>query len=155
MWDLDHKEGWVLKNWCFPTEVVEKTLGSLLDSKEVKPVNPKGNQQWVFIGWTDAEVSTVWPPDENSRFTGKDPDARNDWEQEEKGTTEDEVVDGIRVNGHEFWKPQQIVKDREVWCAEVHRLVKSWTQLSDWKTTIVTYFFNIFFLSYNNAMTFC
>ena len=92
MWDLDRKQGWVLKNWCFPTEVLEKTLGSLLDSKEVKPVNPKGNHLWVFIGWTDAEVSTVWPPDANSRLTGKDPDARIDWGQEEKGVTEAEVV---------------------------------------------------------------
>ena len=74
MWELDHKENWVLKNWCFLTMVLEKTLESLLDSKEIQPVNPKGNQSWIFIGRTDAEVEApiLWPPDVKSRLTGKD-----------------------------------------------------------------------------------
>ena len=87
MWELDHKEGWVLKNWCFQIVLLEKTLQSPLDSKETKPVNPKGNQPWIFIGRTDAEVEApiLWPPDANSQLTGKDPDAEKDWGQEEQG----------------------------------------------------------------------
>ena len=77
MWELDHKEGWALKNWCFWTVVLEKTLESPLDSK-IKPVNPKGNQPWIFIGRTDAEAPIIWPPDAKSRLTGKDPDAGKD-----------------------------------------------------------------------------
>ena len=94
MWDLDHKEGWVLKNWCFQTVVLEKTLQSPLDCKEIKPVNPKGNQLWIFIGRTDAEVEApiLWPPDVKSWLIGKDPDAGKDFRQEEKGTAEDEMV---------------------------------------------------------------
>ena len=94
MWELDHKEGWTLKNWCFQTMVLEKTLESPLDCKEIKPVNPKGNQPWIFIGRTvaEAEASIHWPPDAKSRLTRKDPEAGKDWGQEEKGTTEDEMV---------------------------------------------------------------
>ena len=84
MWELDHKEGWAPKNWCFWIVVMEKTLESPLDSKEIKPINPQGNQSWIFIGRTDAEaVATIfWPPDAKSQLTGKDPDAGKDWEQE-------------------------------------------------------------------------
>ena len=94
MWELDHKEGWVPKNWCFWTVVLEKTLESPLDCKEMQPVQPKGNQSWIFIGRTDAEAETpiLWPPDEKNWLIGKDPDAGKDWRQEEKGTTEDEMV---------------------------------------------------------------
>ena len=94
MWELDHNGSWTPKNWCFWTVVLEKTLESPLDSKEIKRVNPKGNQSWIFIGRTDAETETpiFWPPDVKSRLTGKDPDAGKDWRQEEKGTTEDEMV---------------------------------------------------------------
>ena len=92
MWDLDHKEGWALKNWCFQIVVLEKTLESPLDSKEIKPVNPKGNQPWIFIGRTNAEALILWPPDENSRLTVKDPDAGKGWKQEKKGVTDDEMV---------------------------------------------------------------
>jgi len=103
MWELDHKEGWALKNWCFRTAMLEKTLESPLDSKEIKPVNPKGNQPWIVIGRTDAEAPILWPPDVKSRLIGKDPDAEKDWSQEEKGTTEDEMVGWHhRLNGHEF-----------------------------------------------------
>ena len=87
LWELDHKEGWVLKNWCFWTVVLEKTFENPLNCKEIKPVHPKGNQPWIFIGRTDAEaeVPIIWPSDVKSRFIGKDPDAGKDWKQEEKG----------------------------------------------------------------------
>ena len=85
MWEFDHKECWVLKNWCFQTSVLEKTLESPLDCKEIKPVNPKGNQLWIFIGRTDAEVPVLWPPDMKSRLTRKDLDAGKDWWQQKKG----------------------------------------------------------------------
>ena len=105
MWELDHKEGWVPKNWCFRTVVLEKTLESPLDCKEIQPVNPKGNQPCIFIGRTDAEAEALilWPSDSKSWLIGKDPDAGKDWRQEEKGTTEDEMVGWHhRLNGHEF-----------------------------------------------------
>ena len=105
MWELGHKEGWTLKNWCFRTVVLQKTLGSPLDSKEIKPVNPKGNQPWIFIGRNDdeAEAPTVWPPDVKIQLVGKNPDAGKDWGQENKGATEDEVVRKYHwVNGHEW-----------------------------------------------------
>ena len=93
MWELDYEESWVLKNWCFWTMMLEKTLESPLDCKKIKPVNPKGNQSWIVIGRTDAEAETpiLWPPDVKSWFIGKDPDTGKDWRQEEKGTTEDEM----------------------------------------------------------------
>ena len=105
IWELDHKESWVPKNLCFWTVVLEKTLESPLDSKEIKPVNPKGNQSWIFIGRTDAkaEAPILWPPDVKNWLIRKDPDAGKDWRQEEKGTTEDEMVGWQnRLNGHEF-----------------------------------------------------
>ena len=105
MWELDSEEGWAPKNWCFRTMVLEKTLKSLLDCKEIKPVNPKGNQSWIFIGRinVEAEAPILWPPDVKSWLIGKDPDAGKDWGQEEKGTTEDEMVGWHhRLNGHEF-----------------------------------------------------
>ena len=105
MWELDHTEGWAPKNWCFWTVVLEKTLESPLDCKEIQPVSPKGDQPWIFIGSTGDEVETpiLWPTDANSRLIGKDPDARNDWRQKEKGTAENEIG-GRRhwLNGHEF-----------------------------------------------------
>ena len=90
--ELDYKESWALKNWCFWTVVLEKTLESPSDSKEIKPVNPKGNESWIFIGRTDAEAeaSILWPADANNWLIRKDPDAGKDWRQEEKGTTEDD-----------------------------------------------------------------
>ena len=102
MWELDYEESWVQKNWCFWTVVLEKTLESPLDCKEIKPVHPKGNQSWIFIGKTDAEAETpiVWPLDAKNWLIGKDPDARKDRRQE-KGTTEDDMV-GWRHDGREF-----------------------------------------------------
>ena len=105
MWELNHTEGWGPKNWCFRTMVLEKTLESTLDSKEIKPVNSKGNQSWIFIGRTDgeAEAPILWPPDAKSRLIGKDPDAEKDWGQEEKGTTEDGMVGWHhQLDRHEF-----------------------------------------------------
>ena len=99
MWELYHKEWWALKNWCFPTVVLEKTFESPLNSKEIKPGNPKGNQPWVFTGRSNAEAETLilWPPDAKSWLIGKNLDAGKDWGQEEKGLTEDEMVEW-----HEF-----------------------------------------------------
>ena len=105
MWELDCKEKWVLKNWCFWTVVLEKTLESPLDSKEIQPVHPKGNQSGIFIGRTDtvAETPMLWPPDVKNWLICKDPDAGKDWRQEEKGMTEDEMVGWHhRLNGHGF-----------------------------------------------------
>ena len=104
MWELDHKEVWVPKNWCFQTMVLEKILVSLLDCSEIKPVNPKENQPCIFIGRMDveAEAPILWPPDAKNQLIGKDPDAGRDWGQEER-TTEDEMVGcHHRHNGHEF-----------------------------------------------------
>ena len=92
MWGLVYKKGWAPKDWCFRTVVLKKTLESPLDCKEIQPVNPKGNQSWISIGRTDAEAPILWPHDTKNWFFGKDPDAGKDWRQEEKRTTEDEMV---------------------------------------------------------------
>ena len=109
MWELDYKESWALKNWCFWTVVLEKTLESPLDWKEIQPVHPKGDQSWVFIGRTDDEAETpiLWSPDTKSWLIWKDPDAGKDWRQKEKGTTEDEMVGWhYQLNGHGIgWIP--------------------------------------------------
>ena len=105
IWELDYKESWALKNWCFWAVVLEKTLESPLDCKEIKPVNPKGNQSWMFIGRTDAKTETpiVWPPDAKNWLIGKDPDAGKDWKQEEKRTIKDEMVGWHHwLDRHEF-----------------------------------------------------
>ena len=109
---LDYKESWVLKNWCF-WNVMEKTLESPLDCKEIQPVNPKGNQSWIFIGMTDTEdeAPILWPPDAKNWFIGKDHDAGKDWRREETGTREDEMVGWHhRLNGHGF---EQVLGDGE------------------------------------------
>ena len=105
MWELDYKESWALKNWCFWTVVLEKTLESPLDCKEIQPVHPKGNQSRIFTGRTDAEVDApiLWAPDVKNWLIGKDLDAGKDWRQEEKGTTKDEMVGWHhQLDGHEF-----------------------------------------------------
>ena len=111
LWELGYKESWMLKNWCFWTVVLEKTLESPLDCKEIQPVHPKGDQSWVFIGRIDVEAETpvLWPPDGKSWLTGKDPDAGKDWRQEKKSTTEDEMVGWtwIWVNSGSWWCHQQ------------------------------------------------
>ena len=111
LYGCEIKEGWVPKNWCFRILVLEKTLESPLDCKEIKPVSPKGNQSWIFIGRTGAEAPILWPPDVKSRHTGKDPDAGKDWGQEEKGEVEDKTVGWHhQLNGHEF---EQALGDSE------------------------------------------
>ena len=108
MWELDCKESWAPKNWCFYTVVLEKTLESPWDCKEIQQFHPKGNQSWIFVGGTDAEAEAetlmLWPPDAKYWLTGKDPDAGKDWRQEEKETTEDEMAGWHhQLDGHEFW----------------------------------------------------
>ena len=133
MWELDHREGSVLKNWWFWIVVLGKTLESPLDCKERKPVNTKGNQSWIFIGRTDAEAPILWSPDAKSRLIGKDPDAEKGWRQEQKGTAEDEVVGWHHwLNGYEF---EQALVDGEgqgSLTVLVHGVTKSWTWVSDW-----------------------
>ena len=105
MWELDYKESWAPKNQCFWTVVLEKTLESPLDCREIQPVHPKGNHSWIFTGRTDVEAETpiLWPPDAKNWLIGKDPDAGKDWRWEEKGTTEDEMVGWYhQLNGHVF-----------------------------------------------------
>ena len=138
MWKLDHKESWVLKNGCFRTVMLEKTFESPLDCKELQPVHPKGNQSWIFTGRTDAEAETpiLWPPDVKSRLIGKDSDAGKCWRQEEKRTTEDEMVGWHHwLDGHEFKQALGVETDREAWHAAVHVITKSQTRLSDWPET--------------------
>ena len=119
VWELDHKQSWVLKNWCFCTVVLEKTLESLFDCKEIKSVKgmvqikPKGNQSWILIGRTDAEAPILWPPGAKNWLIRKDSDARKDWREEEEGMTEDEMVEWHQwFNGHEF---EQTLGDSEEW----------------------------------------
>ena len=129
---FDHKEGWAPKNWCFQSVVLEKTLENPLDCKEIQPVSPKGNQPWILIGRTDAKAKApiLWPPDVKSWLIGKDPDAGEDWGQEEKGVTEDKTVGWHHwLNGHELSKLWETVKDREAWSTAVHgsqRVVHNW-----------------------------
>ena len=135
MWELDHKESWAPKNWCFWTVVLEKTLESPLDCKEIKPVNPKGNQSWIFIGRTDAEAKApiLWPlmrrtdSFEKTLMLGKIEGRRR------RGWQRMRWLDGITDLMHiSLSKLQKLVMEREAWRATVHRVTKSWTWLSDW-----------------------
>ena len=137
MWELDYKDSWVLKNWCFWTVVLEKTLESPLDYKEIQPVNPKGNQFWIFIGWTDAEAETpvLWPPDVKNWLFREDHDAGKDWKQEEKGMTEDEMVGWHhQLDGHEFEQASGIGDGQGslVCCTPCGRTELDSTELLNW-----------------------
>ena len=144
MWELDYKESWALKNWCFWTVVLGKTLESPLDCKEIQPVSPKWNQSWLFIEKTDAEAETpiLWTPDVKKWLTGRDPDSGKDWRCEENGMTEDEMVRWYhRLNGHEFEEAPGVV-DRQggLACCSPWDLKESdVTELLNWIWGIVGY----------------
>ena len=140
MWELDHKESWALNNWCFWIVVLEKTLESALDYKEIQPVHPKGNQSWVFIGRTDAEAESpiIWPSEVKNWLLGKDLDAGKDWRQEETGLTEDEMVGCHHwLDGHEFEQALRVGDEQgslvccSPWVAKSRTRLNNWTEQSE------------------------
>ena len=143
MWELNHKEDWMLKNWCFWIVVLEQNFENPLDSKKIKPVNPKGNQSWIFTGRTVAETEApvLWPSESKSWLIGKDLEAGKGWSQKEKGWQRmrwlDSIINSIDMNLSNLW---DIVQDRGAWHAAVNGAAKSLVWLSDWTTTTTTNF---------------
>ena len=141
MWELDCEESWVLKNWCFWTVVLEKTLESPLDFKEIQPVHPKGDQSWVFIGRTDIEAETpiLWPPDAESWLIWKDPYTGKDWRQEEKGTIEDEIIGWHHwLNGHEFGSWWLAGRPGILWFMGSQRVEHDWATELNWSSCSIS-----------------
>ena len=145
MWELGHKESWAPKNGRFWTVMLEKTLEDPLGCIEIQPINPKGNQSWIFIGRTDVEAETpiLWPPDVKNWLIWKDPYVGKDWRQEEKGMTEDEIVGWHHwLDGHDFEQAPAVDDEQETWPAVIHGVTKvrhNWATEMNWN--IMTYFF--------------
>ena len=148
MWELEYKESWGQKNWCFLTVLLEKILRITWTAKENQSVHPKGDQSWKFIGRTDVEAETLilWPPDAKNWLIWKDLDAGKDWRWEEKGMTEDEMVGWhYQLNGHGLSKLRELVMDRDAWSAAVHGVAESQTLLRDWNELNWTMLIKVFF----------
>ena len=157
MWELDHKESWYLKNWCFWTVVLEKTLERPLDCKEIQPVHPKENQSWRFTARSDAEVETpiLWPPDAKSWLIWKDPDAGKDWGQEEKAMIEDDMVEWDHwLNAYEFvWSlrvgdGQGVLMSCGSWAHKELNMTEqlNWIEVVEYSFRFLSFFFSFGFL---------